>query len=91
MHPHRTAGCLADPPAVVITTPSDVAVAPAAALHDVAVRIGEERLSANSDPTQLNTLCAFKAGQLVYGAGDKVRITCTGGPIDGRVVSIQIK
>jgi hypothetical protein len=79
--------------AVLITLANDVNVATPASMRDIEARIGNQLPATNADPatiSTINTLCAFKAGQLGSVVGGQVRLPCNGA-VNGRVVTIQIK
>ena len=79
------------PHAVIITLPPNDVRAPPSALHDVAIRIGNSLPSTTVDPPSINQLCTFYAGQPSTLSGIAMRFTCDNDPVDGRVVTIQVR
>ena len=77
--------------AVIITLPPNDIRAPPAALHDVAIRIGNSLPSATADPPSINQLCTFYSGQPSTLSGIAMRFTCDNGLVDGRVVTVQVR
>ena len=81
--------------AVIITLPQYAAFNPAS-IHDVEVRIGRDMPDDSIDPATSNVRCALTTGPLgltdgASQSGTVVRVACTNRPLEGKIVTIQIR
>jgi hypothetical protein len=78
-------------PAVIITLPDNFASDPPSLLQNLNIRVGNYMpWKSTANINDMNTLCAYRDGQLTSEAGAILRIPCTT-PVVGRVVTVQIK